>query len=331
MKTKSYLYVMTAFLTLASCSEDAVDELSKSEIDLSVHMDRFQRKTGSRAVETDAGNFQNFKMTAFIEGRTNYIDNVSYTKSGSAWNNGEGTFFWPIGSCLNFYAYAPENPGQTGTITINKDKQTLEGFTPKANVTEQADFVYANEYSGNTPGSTTYPTGIGLNFHHALSEITVSAKNENTAYDIKVSGVKVGNVISKGDFTLPYIGKREAAWTLSSEKGSFTGSTNATSLAADAAQIGGSDATFMLIPQQLAKASKAIDGAYIALHILATSNGRTTYDGWSYVGIDTKWEMGKHYDYVIDYSNGGGQDENGNAIELEDKMGANSYILWGGR
>ena len=331
MKTKSYLYAMTALLALTSCSEDAVDELSKSEIGLSVHMDDFQGKGGSRAIETNTGNFQNFKMTAFIEGRPNYIDNVNYSKNGSSWDNNIGSFFWPIGSCLNFYAYAPENPGQAGTITINKDKQTLEGFAPKTNVAEQADFVYANEYSGNTPGSANYPTGIGLNFHHALSEITVCAKNENTAYDIKVSGVKIGNVISKGDFTLPYVRKREAAWTLSSEKGSFTGTANTTSLAAGATQIGGTDATFMLIPQQLAKADKAVDGAYIALHILATSNGKTTYDGWSYVGIDTNWEMGKHYDYVIDYSNGGGQDENGNTIELEDKMGANSYILWGGR
>ena len=42
--------------------------------------------------------------------------------------------------------------------------------------------------------------------------------------------------------------------------------------------------------------------------------GKVVRDDWAYVALNTKWEMGKHYVYTLDFSNGAGQDENGNTI-----------------
>ena len=42
--------------------------------------------------------------------------------------------------------------------------------------------------------------------------------------------------------------------------------------------------------------------------------GKGVRDGLAYVGIDTNWEMGKHYTYTLDFTAGAGQDETGKQI-----------------
>ncbi len=79
----------------------------------------------------------------------------------------------------------------------------------------------------------------------------------------------------------------------------------------------------MLIPQELAKnnSGKASAGSYLALKVKITMksgdntyDGQVYYDGYAYVGLDTKWEMGKKYTYIVDFSKGAGQKEDGNNI-----------------
>ena len=76
----------------------------------------------------------------------------------------------------------------------------------------------------------------------------------------------------------------------------------------------------MLIPQQCAKGtseqkSKYSAGHYIALNVTITATGgQEIYKDWAYVGIDTKWEQGKHYTYTLDFSKGAGQKEDGTPI-----------------
>ena len=72
----------------------------------------------------------------------------------------------------------------------------------------------------------------------------------------------------------------------------------------------------MLIPQSLTSTNKASDGAYIALKVsIAMQGGKVLCsDKWAYVGIDTDWQMGKRYNYTLDFSNGAGQDADGNLI-----------------
>lgn len=71
----------------------------------------------------------------------------------------------------------------------------------------------------------------------------------------------------------------------------------------------------MILPQQLSKATKASDKAYIAVKVKITlQGGYIQKDDWVYVGIDTNWEMGKRYAYTLDFTSGAGQDKDGKQV-----------------
>ena len=241
------------------------------------------------------------------------MDGVTYSNSSGDWNTSAGSFYWPVKGELNFYCYAPETPGKTGTFAIGPSSQTLTGFAPFPTAATQQDLVYAKA-TGSLAANAT--SGLDVNFSHALSEITVQAKNTNAAYTVEVSGVKLGNVSSEGDFTFPSVAGADASWSIGDERSDYTTEwQNATTLSSTVSSLDASNTAFMLIPQQLAAQAKAIDGSYIALKVKITNHtGSEVYDGWTYVGVSTNWERGNRYDYTIDFSSGLGQDENGDPI-----------------
>ena len=325
MKTKiKYLLVCASILLAVSCEADDTSQKSLTEKSMTPIV-TFVSVSKSRTVETTTANLREFSLTSFIDGHDNYMDQVKYTLSSSDWKTDAGTFFWPMSGDLNFYAYAPVTPGQAGEVTINKDKQVLEGFTPKASAAEQQDFIYCKA-TGNLANNAS--SGVNLNFQHALSEITVSAKNENTAYSISVKGVRLGNIKNKGSFTFPAVSGSGASWTLADGSQNYeTALASSVSLSSSATALGGSDATFMLIPQQLAKADKASSGSCLALNVVITSQGGDQiYSGWTYVGIDTKWEMNRHYTYTVDFTGGAGQKEDGTLVVSGKGISANVTV-----
>lgn len=315
MKKKG-LFMMAAACLLAatSCSEDEVvggNVLSNNEIGLLTRVD-------SRAVETKITNLGKFTVNAFQAGEANYMNNVEYTTSdnGSSWTTAAGKFFWPVEGDLHLYGYAPAAPGTSGTFKIDKDAQTLTDFVPFETADAQQDFVYAKSTGNNATNGTT---GVELNFQHALTEISVAAKNSNTAYTVKVTGVKLGNVKTKGTFTFPSIANSAASWTLSdstADVGSYeTTWSTASVLTSSVSTLDEANVAFMLLPQQLEKSEKASEKAYLALKVNITmQGGKVIHDGWAYIGLNTNWEMGKHYTYTVDFSDGAGQDENGKQI-----------------
>lgn len=257
-------------------------------------------------------------MNAFQDGETNYMNNVEYTTSdnGSSWTTAAGKFFWPVEGDLHLYGYAPAAPGTSGTFKIDKDAQTLTDFVPFETAAAQQDFVYAKSTGNNATNGTT---GVELNFQHALTEISVAAKNSNTAYTVKVTGVKLGNVKTKGTFTFPSIANSAASWTLSDvaeDVGSYeTTWSTATELSSSVSTLDEANVAFMLLPQQLEKSEKASEKAYLALKVNITmQGGKVIRDGWAYIGLNTNWEMGKHYTYSVDFSDGAGQDEEGKQL-----------------
>ena len=320
MKKKG-LFVMAAACLLAatSCSQDELvgsSLLSNNEINPTARIGGDVKD--SRAVETKITNLGEFKVNAFQAGEANYMKNVLYTTSdnGSSWTTAAGKFYWPVEGDLHLYGYAPAAPGKNGTFQIDKDAQTLTDFVPFETAAEQQDFVYAKSTGNNATNGTT---GVELNFQHALTEISVAAKNSNTAYTVKVTGVKLGNVKTKGTFTFPSIANSAASWTLSSataDVGSYeTTWSNATELTSSVSTLDESNVAFMLLPQQLEKSEKASEKAYLALKVNITmQGGKVIRDGWTYIGLNTNWEMGKHYTYTLDFSDGAGQDETGKQI-----------------
>ncbi len=332
MRRNETLFVAFAALALAtSCSQEDLtsqSNLSNNEISINASMG-----LKSRATETTTTNLSSIYVSAFISNQANYMSQVNYTKSQSTWSTAAGTFFWPATETLNFYAYAPEitaSTDNTGTVTIDKDNQKVTGFTPyvnasatsKADAAQQVDFIYAKA-TGNATNNAT--SGMTLDFKHALSQIIVQAKNNNSAYQVEVSGVKLGNVYGKGDFTFGTT-SGDASWTTTSDTKNTvytTEWTTATTLNGTAGTMNEANVPFMLIPQQLAKenSGKASAGSYLALKVKITMksgdntyDGQVYYEGYAYVGLDTKWEMGKKYTYIVDFSKGAGQKEDGNNI-----------------
>ena len=283
--------------------------------------------TSSRAVETTIDNLDAFKVTAFLPGADNYMENVAYTKADGAWSTNDGNFFWPTSSeYLNFYAYAPADPCKMATsedadgasFSIDHQFQKLENFSPNAAAAEQKDFIYAYA-KGNLEENGT--DGVDIKFKHALSQITIAAKNDNKAYTVKVSGVKIGNVMSKSTFSFPSSGGEgnDASWAQDSQTGEYTTEweSSAVELSSDVKDFKNQgNVPFMLIPQSLTSTNKAADGAYIALKVsIAMQGGKVLCsDKWAYVGIGDSWQMGKRYNYTLDFSNGAGQDADGNLI-----------------
>ncbi len=317
MKKKDlFVMAVTCLLAVTSCSEDEVvggNILSNNEIG-------FNTTVGIpvRAVETEITNLGKFTVNAFQKGEANYMNNVEYTSSdnGSSWTTAAGKFFWPVEGDLHLYGYAPAAPGKGGTFQIDKDAQTLTDFVPFETAAAQQDFMYVKSTGNNATNGTT---GVELNFQHALTEISVAAKNSNTAYTVKVTGVKLGNVKTKGTFTFPSIANSTASWTLSdaaADVGSYeTTWSNATVLTNSASTLDESNVAFMLLPQQLEKSDKASEKAYLALKVNITmQGGKVIRDDWAYIGLNTNWEMGMHYTYTVDFSDGAGQDENGKQI-----------------
>lgn len=321
MKKKG-LFMMAAACLLAatSCSQDELagsSPLSGNEI-VPTAIIGGDVKKDARAVETKITNLSKFTVNAFQAGEENYMKNVEYTTSdnGSSWTTAAGKFFWPVEGDLYLYGYAPAEPGANGTFKLDKDAQTLTDFVPFENAAAQQDFVYAKSTGNNATNGTS---GVEMNFQHALTEISVAAKNSNTAYTVKVTGVKLGNVKTKGTFTFPSTANSATSWTLSdatADVGSYeTTWSNATVLTSSVSTLDESNVAFMLLPQQLEKSEKAYEKAYLALKVNITmQGGKVIRDGWAYIGLNTNWEMGKHYTYTLDFSDGAGQDENGKQI-----------------
>ena len=320
MKKKGLFVIAAASLLAAtSCSVDEVvggNVLSNNEINPTARI--VGDVKDARAVETKITNLGKFTVNAFQTGDANYMNNVEYTTSdnGSSWTTAAGKFFWPVEGDLHLYGYAPAAPGTSGTFKIDKDAQTLTDFVPFATADAQQDFVYAKSTGNNATNGTT---GVELNFQHALTEISVAAKNSNTAYTVKVTGVKLGNVKTKGTFTFPSIANSAASWTLSNaaeDVGSYeTTWSNAAALTSSVSTLDEANVAFMLLPQQLEKSEKASEKAYLALKVNITmQGGKIIHDGWAYIGLNTNWEMGKHYTYTVDFSDGAGQDETGKQL-----------------
>ena len=327
MKKLRFLYLagVAALMVASSCSEEqtVMGGLSDSSIRLHPHI---TGSPSSRAVETGLANFGSFKVTAFQNDLANYMENVTYTKAAGEWSTNDGNFFWPNKGDLHFYAYAPDAPGASGSYEITSSSQRLTNFSPYTTAAEQKDFIYAYA-KGNLKGNGT--DGMDITFKHALSEITVAAKNENTGYTIEVSGVKLGNIKNKGSFSFPSSDGdgNDASWTTTEDNTDYqiTWSTPVT-LGPELSSLDVSNVPFMLIPQKMQPKDKAIDGTYFALLIKAKNGSKIMYDDWAYIAIDKDWQMGKRYDFTFDFTSGAGQDKNGKVINLLSPT-ANCLIL----
>lgn len=323
---KTLIGMATVLVAMSSCMEDEVLERNQGNaLAFRASIDKALSRSGNENV-TDLSKLQEFKVTATIDGQSNYFTNmlVSKASSGSTWNT-EHTYYWPKYD-LGFYAYAPTN---IGGVSINDAGKKIADFTPDKDVNQQIDLLVAYNTGNRTDNELS---GVALNFKHALSQIDVQAKCSNPNIEIVVKSIRFVNVKTKGSFTYPADitstnNTLANCWNPSSEvsdaayyKASF-GQGQEVTLTNSPKSINPSNNNFMLIPQQLAKWEKTSreTGAYIAVlcrisskdgeqkTILYPESGDNAAKfGSIIVPIDTNWEAGKKYTYTLNFCGDGG-------------------------
>lgn len=295
-----------AALAMASCSKDDSTGINNqgSAIDFRVAM-------GTRATETTTGTLQKIFVTAIDKNNTNYFTDAVFSKSGQYFTSAQ-PYYWPSdGSNLSFFAYSPSATDLHANVTINSTTKTLTDFQPATKIADQQDFVTANA----TGNKTNESTGVELAFAHRLAQIEIKAKNANENYVYKVTGVRIGQPVSKGTFDFG-----NSTWALGTDKVKYEDVYQSERVLAKDAQslMATEHDNAMLLPQQLVAWTPDTDktnankGAYLSVKVnIATKDGAQIYptgqnQGWVAVAIATNWEAGKKYVYTLDFSNGAG-------------------------
>ncbi len=308
MKKTPIMIGLAALATLASCEQEEPIDINEG------HSIGFRSAIGSasRATETNNSNLESFTVTALMGGE-DFFDQKIFSKDGStSYFVSTPEYFWPTDdSEIQFYAYAPAEPG--GTVALDSKAQTVTGFSPAAELGDQIDFITANA-SGKR--SVNEATGVALTFDHRLSQIEIRAKSDNDAYTFAISGVRIGEPVSTGDFDFT-----TSDWTLGTDKAIYTDTYDTPIVLTDSAQsVMGQGGNAMLMPQQLvawdptADGANSNEGAYLSVRLsVKTVSGAEIYPfpnepgcEWAAIPISTNWEQGKKYIYVLDFTHGAG-------------------------
>jgi len=282
----------------------------------------------TKGVPVTLATLNSFQVTAVTANGVYFKDmNVTSADGGQTWTS-DARYLWPA-ETLSFFAWSYAN----GTVSIDEKSQTISDFTVVGNVDQQKDFVVASAtQNGTEEGKST----VSLCFNHATAAISIKAANYSDVYNVKVYGVKIGDIRDKDTFTFPAGG----AAVLSANWNSWAVSDHSAATDADYsvtyqepvvlgkdAKLVSTDKSFFLVPQNLNKwkAVNALtntpdnEGSYLSLLVeITTKDGYSIYPknpsyiksgvhaAWDAVGVDLKLEAGKVNSYCINFFKDGG-------------------------
>lgn len=304
MKKTLLLASVAAAMILPACTQD--DPVSVNDSEAITF-----RPSVTRAQEITNSNLEEINVAAFLGDQT-FFHAMPFVKGSDGYFTSSTIYNWPgDDSSLDFYSYAPSNV--SGTVTLSNSEKTLKGFSPASDLASQIDFITAVA-SGKR--SENEVTGVPLQFNHRLSQIEITAKTDNDAYTYKVTGIRIAQPLSSGDFDFD-----TNLWTLGTTKGIYEDTyTTPIELGASAISIMGAGGDAMLLPQSLTAWSPESDpsnsaaGTYLAIKLqINTVDGAQVYPfpsngdcQWAAIPIGTNWEPGKKYIYNLDLTHGAG-------------------------
>ena len=252
--------------------------------------------------------------SSYLDGNfaVEYLPGVEFTKKtdGSTWTGKEHSYYWPKTGSLLFAGYAPADYA-AATVAHDKVNNTFS-VTEMAQPTDfskTVDLLYS-------PYSTSYNKKVvHMQFAHAFSWITLKAQS-----DAKIS-VKIKSIVLKG---MAVTGKADVlpTWTVSGEQELHV-FTNADGTAVTDQLVEFADAkeSVLLFPQALGNnavleityAMDRCDGTFVeqapysvVLNTLKSAESTEI----------NKWEAGKHYTYIINFSAIGGEPGSSNEITI---------------
>lgn len=338
---KAFYMMAAAAIALSSCSSEETTDVAKSS------NITFRSAVGfnTRGIEmTNADGYKMTKMTvsAFDESGAEFFKNYVFTESNGEFISSEHPS-WPNHGSLNFVAYSHSGGDWTGAAPVlKKDGATIAAFSPKSEIGEQLDVVFAQGTGNKTDNESN---GLLLNFDHILSQIKIKAKHSSDTYTYKVKGIRIAYVGGSANYTFNPAKKTDATkhtWTAPAAKNVVYEKVfdQAVSLTKDAtvdltdkcnadSKVGGA----MLIPQTLTvwngtdvatnKTDDFSGKAYISLLINVKRGATSIYPsgdtdgskfGWAAVAIPVdadqttaSWVAGNKYIYTLNLTNGCGR------------------------
>ncbi len=331
MNTKVKFFGMATLLfAVTACSSDELEMVNQGpEITFNTSV--------SRATETTVDKLDEFYVYGHGEGYTTlFIDGLKATRQSYDENKKSGyytlseTKYWPNDvDKIEFWAVAGAD---AGIIDITPSNQSIKDFSP-----ESYDANTPNDNSGSAhkdlilayTKATNNPS-VSLNFHHALSQISINATSGNTtattsettsttttdeSHVVKVKGAWIVNALGKATVSCSREGDVPVdgmEWGTPSGKTiygyEFTTPIELDHTSKGLLSYGHDDSNLMIIPQDISqwsldKTNSTTTGAYILILCrVELKHKGTEHTGGSENDIYVDEKNGYHYHQLFPYS-----------------------------
>ena len=198
-----------AAIALSSCSSEETTDVAKSS------NITFRSAVGFNTRGIEMTNEVGYKMTkmtvsAFDESGAEFFKNYVFKESNGEFTSSEHPS-WPNHGSLNFVAYSHSGGDWTGAAPVlKKDGATIAAFSPKSEIGEQLDVVFAQGTGNKTDNEAG---GLLLNFDHILSQIKIVAKHSSDTYTYKIKGIRIASVGSSANYEYKFGETNKHNWT----------------------------------------------------------------------------------------------------------------------
>lgn len=314
---KKSLIIALGAIALVACTKTSVSYEQTGEIGFAPVV---RKNSTKAAVEGTAFPNQKIKVYGYYDNSMDtgssysagkfaveYLPGVEFAKKGATWAGATTPYYWPKTGSMLFAGYSPVDfAGVTFTLASNKFS-VAECPQPEFSATK--DLLYAG-YTTSVLGGT-----VDMAFSHALSWVTVKAKAA-AANQIKITNIKFVGLAEKGSSTgLP-------EWTTTGTKEITVFNPEAAhEVPAEVTLVESHENCGLVFPQELTNAEIVIsyemnngaDQWFAQAPFVAQLNSLTSNKGANTID---KWEAGKHYTYIINFSAIGGEPGSSNEITI---------------
>ena len=322
---KKSLIIALGAIALVACTKTSVSYEQTGEIGFAPVVRKNSTKAAVQgAVQGTTFPEQNIKVFGYYDNSTKpgssydsakfaveYLPGVEFTKKtdGSTWTGNEHSYYWPKTGSMLFAGYSPVDFGNGKvTFSLGDNKFSVDTLVqPDFSATK--DLLYAG-YTTSVLGGTAPMT-----FSHALSWVTIKAKAA-AADQIKITNIKFVGLAAKAfSAGLP-------EWTVSGTKEQLNvfAPTSAFAVPTVETLVESNENCGLVFPQTLA------DAAEIVVSYEMNNGAGQWFAQAPFVkklnslksGVDTinKWEAGKHYTYIINFSRIEGGSDSSNEITI---------------
>ena len=315
---KKSLIIALGAIALVACTKTSVSYEQTGEIGFAPVVRKNSTKAAVQGATFPEQNIKVFGYydnsmpvgSSYASGKfaVEYLPGVEFAKKGDTWAGATTPYYWPKTGSMLFAGYSPvEFTGVTFSLASNKFSVT--GLDqPEFSATK--DLLYAGR------GTSVLGGTVDMVFSHALSWVTVRA-NAAAADQIKITKIKFVGLAAKGSSDgLPVwntTGTKDL--TVFAPESAFPVPAGTTGTIVESNENCG-----LVFPQNLA------DDAAIEVSYEMNNGAGQWFAQYPFVkklnslksgaNIIDKWEAGKHYTYIINFSRIEGGPDSSNEITI---------------